>query len=781
MTDQPKQEGQSKTLLSFAGIKGALGFGPSKPEEPPPASQGELTQLEQDEEADLNPQQPAILLVRDPEPPRVRSRERTPIRQARSVTPQREVQQALPAPPVSTPEVQPTPPKAVTPHRKEPLTIEKLIEGLSGQQDTSALVRTALQPGSPVTVPQQPAIVLVRDPEPPRVRSRERTPVRQARSVTPQREVQQALPAIEDGTPPRKESEQELPRERERTSRRERSHERRKQRRSPSTSRDRSSDKRQKSPTPIKDRSHRSKKRSPSPKRGHVSEERQRSSTPPKERSHHRRRYSPSPVRDRASEEKRRSSTPPEKHRHGRRRRSPTPPHDHVSEERKSSPPPSREPSRERRRRKRTPEPSVTSREERRRSPSPNVVAPESPKVSSKKSKKSGKKEKKDSRSRRRTERVEPVEDRTMNEERSRSTRRPESSQVQPSQVISVEGSETDDRPPKDDRPVVTQDRPARLRPRFDPSREHAAAQRLKDKRKVVQPQREHRRDPGTDGPPDTEDEVRQRRRFPPPPPPATSNRQSQLGQRPLAFAKPPPPRESATESSQISERQPLRLRSQETLPQRPMPKRVLATSTVGGSAPPRLQDTSGRAARGSYHDQSQVRDDRTYGPQYQQERQEWGSSQRRVPSMGRRESLHAWAGHQYPSQRYQDWSQQPPSTQEYWHDPQQGHPQHYPQQSAAAQHWQAPQQQLPQQLPVLPAPVYPPGMQPSVQPPPGLGPNIQRNRPGVMSQGVSVQYASAASRQQSPVGSQPPQDRQQSSYSQQYPSTGGYFRQGYQ
>ena len=142
----------------------------------------------------------------------------------------------------------------------------------------------------------------------------------------------------------------------------------------------------------------------------------------------------------------------------------------------------------------------MTSREERRRSPSPNVVAPESPKVSSKKSKKSGKKEKKDSKGSRRSERVEPVEDRTAREERSRSTRRPESSQLQPTQAISVEGSETDDHPPKDDRPLVTQDRPTRPRLRFDPSREHAVAQRLMDKRRVVQPQCDHRRDPGTDG-----------------------------------------------------------------------------------------------------------------------------------------------------------------------------------------------------------------------------------------------------------------------------------------
>ena len=53
--DQLKSEGQSQPLLSFAGIKGALGFGPSKPERPPPVSQGDdMTQIEKDEEADLN-------------------------------------------------------------------------------------------------------------------------------------------------------------------------------------------------------------------------------------------------------------------------------------------------------------------------------------------------------------------------------------------------------------------------------------------------------------------------------------------------------------------------------------------------------------------------------------------------------------------------------------------------------------------------------------------------------------------------------------------------------
>ena len=52
---QQKSVGQTQSLLSIAGIKDALGFGPSKPERPPPVLQGDgVTQIEQDEEADLN-------------------------------------------------------------------------------------------------------------------------------------------------------------------------------------------------------------------------------------------------------------------------------------------------------------------------------------------------------------------------------------------------------------------------------------------------------------------------------------------------------------------------------------------------------------------------------------------------------------------------------------------------------------------------------------------------------------------------------------------------------
>ena len=303
-----------------------------------------------------------------------------------------------------------------------------------------------------------------------------------------------------------------------------------------------------------------------------------------------------------------------------------------------------------------------------------------------------------------------------------------------------------------------------------------------------------------------------------PPAPPASSTRQASSRYKPLAFARPPLRRDSATESSFVpSEREPLRLRirADGAPSQRPMPRRVVA-SPIGGSAPPRLQTTSQRSMYGEYHGQSHVRDDRSYAQEdqggwqgqrdyaerghlrpaqdeyqrpegygYQQERHDWGSAQRGAPSMGHRDPT--WSEQRQSGQYYQDWSQQQSTTQERWQDPQQGHQQYPSQQGAAAQYWpnQPPQSQQ-QQMPTLPAPVFPPGMQPvGTRPPPGLGPNVQRTRQGVMSQSASIQYGSAASRQQSPHGSQPPQgsaaERQQSPFGQQPPSTGGYFRQGYQ
>ena len=308
-TDQPKPEGQSTPLLSFAGIKGAFGFGPSKPEKPPPVSHDVSTQLEEDEEADVqaaiqeslkaptSPQvqsgaQSSTLMPTDLDQkesdlmtqldklsaeslrleaitnPSIRDKSRIRtiegvtediVKQLEEITQQRlrssppavssqsgKVQPATPiaAPPVSKPEAPSASVKAVSPHKRKPLTIEGLIQGMSGQQDPRTVASGALQLAPQDTGVQQPTTLSVRDPEPPRVRSRERTPVRQSRAATPPKEVQPALPAIEDGTPPRKELEQELPRERERTPPREHSRERRRERRSPSTSRDRSPEKR---------------------------------------------------------------------------------------------------------------------------------------------------------------------------------------------------------------------------------------------------------------------------------------------------------------------------------------------------------------------------------------------------------------------------------------------------------------------------------------------------------------------------------------------------------
>ena len=153
---------------------------------------------------------------------------------------------------------------------------------------------------------------------------------------------------------------------------------------------------------------------------------------------------------------------------------------------------------------------------------------------------------KKEAKQKRKAELEESRRDKTEREERSRSTRRPESSQQQRSQAI--ETSEVDD-PPKDGPQLAIQDKAAAARPRFDPSREHAIAKRIAENRRAaIQPQREHQRDPSTEGPPDIEEERRMRRKVPPPPP-AMSTRQASARHRPLAFARPPLRRDSATES----------------------------------------------------------------------------------------------------------------------------------------------------------------------------------------------------------------------------------------
>ena len=177
----------------------------------PPVSQGELTQLEEDEEADFKaaiqaslkaPTSPQVqsgaqsstmgptdldqresdlmtqldklsaesLRLETLTNPSIRDKSRMRtiegvtediVKQLEEITQQRlkssspamssqpsKVQSATPiaAPPVSKPEVSPAPVKAVTPHKRKPLTIEGLIQGMSGQQDPMAVISGALQP-----------------------------------------------------------------------------------------------------------------------------------------------------------------------------------------------------------------------------------------------------------------------------------------------------------------------------------------------------------------------------------------------------------------------------------------------------------------------------------------------------------------------------------------------------------------------------------------------------------------------------------------------------------
>ena len=229
-------------MLSLAGIKGALGLGPSKPERPPPVSQGDnMTQIEQDEEADLNaaihasfqaPTSPQVQSGAQSSTPRPvnlddresdlmtqldklsaealrlevitnpsirdRSRMRTiegvteeVVKQLQEITQQRlrstssaavpqlrEVQSVKPiaAPPASQPKAPSTPVKAVSPHTQQPLTIERLLRGISGQQDPGTGTEGPVPLVSVDVGLPQPTTPTVRASEPAPERSRERNP-----------------------------------------------------------------------------------------------------------------------------------------------------------------------------------------------------------------------------------------------------------------------------------------------------------------------------------------------------------------------------------------------------------------------------------------------------------------------------------------------------------------------------------------------------------------------------------------------------------------------------
>ena len=228
--EQPKSEGQSQSLLSLAGIKGVLGFGPSKPERPPPVLQGDdMTQIEKDEEADLNaaiqaslkaptsPQVPsgaqsstlmptnldqkesdlmieldklsaeALRLEVITNPSIRESRMRTIegvteeiVKQLEEIAQQRlkstssatvsqpsKVQPATPiaAPPVSKPTASSASVKMVSPHRPQPLTIEGLIRDMSGQQDPGTSTGGTVQLAPLDMGVSQPATPTPRAPE----------------------------------------------------------------------------------------------------------------------------------------------------------------------------------------------------------------------------------------------------------------------------------------------------------------------------------------------------------------------------------------------------------------------------------------------------------------------------------------------------------------------------------------------------------------------------------------------------------------------------------------
>ena len=239
---QRKSEGQSQPLLSLAGIKGALGFGPSKLERPPPVSQDDdMTQLEKDEEADINAAiQESLKAPTSPQVPsgaqssmsmpinlddreselmtkldklsaealrlevitipsiREQSRMRTIegvteeiVQQLGEIAQQRlqltssatasQISKVQPAKPIAAPPVVHSPApstsvKAVSPHTQQPLTIERLLRGMPGQQELGTATGGPLPLVSVDAVGSQPTTPTVKASEPEPVRSRERTP-----------------------------------------------------------------------------------------------------------------------------------------------------------------------------------------------------------------------------------------------------------------------------------------------------------------------------------------------------------------------------------------------------------------------------------------------------------------------------------------------------------------------------------------------------------------------------------------------------------------------------
>ena len=403
--DQPKSGGQSQSLLSLAGIKGALGFGPSKQERPPtPVSHGDdMTQIEQDEEADLNAAIQASLKA--PTSPQVHSgaqsstlvptdldqkesdlmtqldklsaealrlevitnpsiREKSRMRTIEGVTEeivkqleeitqqrQRSTSSAMtsqpskvqPATPIAAPPVsKPAAPSAPVKVVSPHRQQPLTIEGLIRGMSEQQVPGTSTGGGSQL-VPREMG---AQQPTTPTVRAPEPLQTR-SRERTPVRRSRSATPVREvQPSVPAIEDGTPPRREVERELPKERER------------------------TPHKERSREKKKkrRSPSTSRDRSPKERQRSPTPTKDRSRRSKRRSPSPRGDHVSEERQRSPTPPKERSHRRRRHSPSPVRDRPSEEHRHSPASTREHCHDRRRRSPTPTHDGLSEE---RKPSP--------------------------------------------------------------------------------------------------------------------------------------------------------------------------------------------------------------------------------------------------------------------------------------------------------------------------------------------------------------------------------------------------------------------------
>ena len=269
--DPPKAEGQPKSLLSLASLKGRLGFGPpTKPERPPAPTQIEADALEDDEDTDMqaalheslkapsSPQPESGAQSSTPKPatvdqqesdliaqldrlmqesvrleslpnPSVRDRSRLRSidvvakgieKQLEEIEARRASSSKIPQPqesvaPVVMPSAATTPlrgsttteVKMVSPPSGQPLTIEKLMSG----------IKVVVPEPSPTTIdPHDQPKAPPADPGADHPQPKERSPVRQPKPESPPRAIPPAVPAIEDRPRLEKEVSKEPPKERER-------------------------------------------------------------------------------------------------------------------------------------------------------------------------------------------------------------------------------------------------------------------------------------------------------------------------------------------------------------------------------------------------------------------------------------------------------------------------------------------------------------------------------------------------------------------------------------